>query len=141
MKLIIFTDGACRGNPGKGAIGYLIIKDTGDLINIEDNKLEGKGSCIGKTTNNEAEYKALIKAVNEALKYNPVEIKCYSDSNLMVNQLNGNWRINSAKLKNYFNIIKNIECNFKKITYHHVRRNNEGIFMCDAYANQALDNC
>jgi len=131
MNLVIYTDGASRDNPGHAAIGYWLTDGK--------NSLELKGEYIGVTTNNQAEYRALIKALKQARKYKALEVKCYSDSNLMVNQLKGEWKVKDPQLMDYFNEIKTLEKNFKKISYTHVRRNNPGIEKCDAMANAALD--
>jgi len=131
MNLIIYTDGASRSNPGHAAIGYW----------ITDGKksLEANGEYIGVTTNNEAEYRALVRALKEAAKYEADEIKCYSDSNLMVHQVKGEWKIKAPQLQDYYNDVKRLEKAFKKVTYHHVLRTNPGIERCDTLANKALD--
>ncbi len=130
MNLVIFTDGASRGNPGHAAIGYLITDGK--------NELESGGEYIGVTTNNEAEYRALIKALDEAKKYKPEEITCYSDSKLMINQLKGEWKIKAPQLMDYFNDVMRIKGDIK-IKFRHVRRTNPGIQRCDLLANEAID--
>jgi len=128
---VIYTDGASRDNPGHAAIGYWITDGKKEL--------ERKGEYIGVTTNNQAEYRALIEALKQARKYKPLEITCYSDSNLMVHQLNGDWKVKDPQLSDLYFEIKTLEKNFEKISYHHVRRSNPGIEKCDLMANQALD--
>lgn len=131
MDLVIYTDGASRNNPGNAAIGYLIISGKKEL--------EKGSEYLGVATNNQAEYRALIKALKEARKYNPDKITCYSDSNLMINQLKGDWKVKEPQLKDLHSNIKELEKKFKKVHYKHVRRDNSGIQKCDKQANEALD--
>ncbi len=131
MNLIIYTDGASRGNPGYAAIAYRIENERG--------LLEEHGEYVGVTTNNEAEYKAIVRALNEARKYQPGEIKCYSDSLLVMNQLQGKWKVKHPQMKDYYENVKALEKEFKKVSYAHVLRNNKGVSRCDELANEALD--
>lgn len=131
MDLIIYSDGASRNNPGNAAIGYLVTNDK--------KVLEQGGEYIGVTTNNQAEYRALIKALKEAKKYKPIKITCYSDSQLMIKQLRGEWKVKEPQLKDLHSNIKELEKNYKKIHYKHVKRDNPGIQKCDKEANEALD--
>jgi ribonuclease HI len=131
MNLIIYTDGASRDNPGYAAIGYIIMRDK--------KILEERGEYIGVTTNNQAEYRALIKALKAARKYEPEKITCYSDSKLMINQLNGEWKVKDVQLQDLHSEIKRLEKDFKKVKYLHVNRDNPGVSRCDALANRALD--
>ncbi|MBC7105232.1 MAG: ribonuclease HI family protein, partial [Firmicutes bacterium] len=80
MKAKIYCDGASRGNPGDAGIGCVI---------IFDNKKVEISEYIGKTTNNVAEYTALIKGLEEALRQKAQEIEIFSDSELLVHQING----------------------------------------------------
>ncbi len=131
MKLTLYTDGASRGNPGNAAIAYSI---------MDGNKvLEENGEFIGVTTNNEAEYKALIKGLSEARKYKPEEVTCISDSQLLIKQVRGEWKINKAQLKDYSADVKRLEKEYKKVTYKNVPREDVNITRCDALANKALD--
>jgi ribonuclease HI len=131
MNLLIYTDGASRDNPGHAATGYVIM--TGKRV------LEERGEYIGVTTNNQAEYRALIKALKAARKYEPKNITCYSDSKLLVNQLNGEWKVKHDQLQDLHADVKSLEKNFKKVTYSHVNRTDPGVKRCDALANQALN--
>jgi len=130
MKLTIYTDGASRNNPGKAAIAY--------RIEIEGKLIEEKGEYIGITTNNQAEYKALIKALKEAKKHNPSEITHYSDSQLLIKQVTGEWKVKEEKLQELKDEILKLE-NGIKVRHEHVRRNNIGVTRCDELANNALD--
>jgi len=130
-KLTIYTDGASRNNPGKAAIAYRIESEDGQLI-------EEKGEYIGINTNNQAEYKALISALKEAKKHNPTEIKHFSDSQLLIKQVTGEWKVKESQLQTLKDEILKLETGIK-VKHEHVRRNNTGVTRCDELANNALD--
>ncbi|HID56336.1 TPA: ribonuclease HI family protein [Candidatus Poribacteria bacterium] len=90
--LKIYLDGASSGNPGEAGYGFLI-KDE------KDNILAGKSGYIGRTTCNVAEYTALILALQEARKFNPDLVEIYTDSQLIVEQISGRYKVNSRSLK------------------------------------------
>ena len=90
--LLIFTDGAARGNPGPAGCGALITDEDGEVIGKHH-------QYIGEATNNVAEYKALILGLTEVVKFKKVtEIRCYADSKLMVEQVNGNYKVKNLAL-------------------------------------------
>ncbi|MBI5778672.1 MAG: ribonuclease HI family protein [Planctomycetes bacterium] len=94
LKIDAYIDGASRGNPGPSAVGIFIRESSGEDI-------LRRGEFIGQTTNNVAEYTALIrmlKHLNKLLKQKPADINIYSDSELLVNQMNGDYRIKSEHL-------------------------------------------
>ncbi len=134
MKFIIFTDGASRGNPGLASYGYTISDDQGNIINE-------KGEYIGTTTNNVAEYSAVLNAFKYLLESYlndlPIEINLFADSKLVAEQLSGRWRIKNENLKLIFNEIKVLENKLGKVTYTHVYRSQNK--RADSLANQALD--
>ena len=116
-KLVIYTDGACRGNPGPASIGIVICKESGTIVK------EYKG-FIGNATNNIAEYRALIKALELASDFSVTRVECFSDSELMVKQLNGAYRVKNEKLHELFLQVKEKERRFERVTYSHVPREN-----------------
>lgn len=130
MKLIIHTDGGARGNPGPAGIGA-IIKDEQGRVMAEVSQY------IGETTNNQAEYKAVIAAMNKAKELGAEEIDFYLDSELVVKQLKGEYKVKNKDLQPLFVKIYNSSLDFKKVTYSHVRRemNKEA----DKLANLAMD--
>ncbi len=128
----VYTDGACRGNPGAGAIGILISDDEGNV-------LDQHKECIGECTNNVAEYKALKKGLDLAVAHTRNKVEVYSDSKLVVHQMRGEWRIKQPHLKTLFNEVKRKETQFEKINYNHLPRTNEFIKQADQMANDALD--
>ena len=128
----IYTDGASRGNPGPAAFAF-ILKD-------EEGKILHKGyGYIGKKTNNSAEYTAIINALKAAKKFTDTEIKLFSDSQLVIRQINQEYKVNKLHLRNYRDQIYDLIKGFKKVSFHHVDRNDRDIQKCDALCNQVLD--
>ncbi len=125
-----YTDGGSRGNPGNAAIAFAIYDDKGNVI------LE-KSKSIGVTTNNVAEYRAMISALEAASNYCRDEVLCFSDSEHMVKQLNGKKKV--KKLKKWFDQAKEIEKRFKKVTYSHHRRTHPRIVKVDKLVNKELN--
>jgi len=125
----LFTDGGSRGNPGPSAIGAVLYD--------EDKEIDSVAEYIGEGTNNQAEYQALIAGLNLALKRNIKELDCYLDSELVVKQLNREYKVKDKELAKIFVKIWNLSLQFKKITFTHVRR--EKNKRADELVNQALD--
>lgn len=134
MKLTIFADGASRGNPGPAAYGFTIQEAGGNL-------LYKKGEYIGITTNNVAEYTAVLQALKYLLKnffaLSPLEVSVYVDSRLVASQLAGLFKIKSQNLKPLISQIKNLERALGTVKYTHIRRHLNS--QADDLANQALD--
>jgi ribonuclease HI len=136
-NLVVFTDGGARGNPGPAASGF-IIKDNHGQILIE------QGKYLGQATNNVAEYQAVIEALTW-LKNNfkmketlNNQIDFFLDSNLVVNQLNGFFKIKDAKLKNLIIKVRSLEKEInEKIFYHFIPRQKN--YHADFLVNQTLD--
>ncbi len=132
--LTLYTDGASRGNPGDAAAAWLILRGT--------DVLESDALVLGKQTNNIAEYTALIHALRSAKKYadpKTTEILVYSDSELMVSQMNGVYKVRSAVLQPLHEEVKRSASSFANVSYHHVPRENPYIGSCDWMCNDALD--
>jgi len=126
------SDGGARGNPGKGAIGVLVRKD-GEILIKHSQK-------IGKfVTNNIAEYEGLIKALELASAITSDEITCILDSELVVKQLLGEYRVKNKKLLELFLKVQKLQERFKKIIYKHVSRENKFQIICDELLNAELD--
>ena len=137
-KLFTYTDGGSRGNPGHSAIAILITKGT----NEDDEKgriIFQHGEYIGIGTNNQAEYKALIKALQESQKLSRGDILCTLDSELVVRQLIGEYKVKSSDLKPLYEEVKLLEKSFKSVSYRHVRRENPFIQKADSMVNNVLD--
>ena len=131
MTMHIYTDGASRSNPGKAAIGYQIYED--------DKVIKQAGKFLGVKTNNEAEYTAMITALDAASKLTKGEVHCHSDSELLVKQLRGEYKVKEPRLKVLFDEVKKKEQHFEKVSYTHLRREHPRIAQCDQLANDALD--
>ncbi len=124
------SDGGSRGNPGPGAIG-VIVRNDGNII-------EKYAEKIGEATNNIAEYKALIKALELASKHTD-ELTCFLDSELIVKQLMGEYKVKNEKLLPLFLKVQKVQENFKKIKYIHVSRWNKFQQIADGLLNAELD--
>jgi len=131
-KLLIYTDGASRGNPGPAGIGIVICNESGKIVKQYE-------EFIGNATNNIAEYRALIKALELASSFPVGEVDCFSDSELMVKQLNGEYRVKSEKLGKLFLQVREKEKQFEKVNYSHVPREEGLIKRADKLANLAID--
>jgi ribonuclease HI len=127
------SDGGARGNPGPGAIGVIVRRD-GEILT----KYSAK---VGKfVTNNVAEYEGLIKALELASKYTSEEVTCILDSELVVKQLLGKYKVRNPKLLELFLRVQKLQENFKKIKYLHVSRWNKFQMIADELLNEELDN-
>lgn len=129
-KLIIYTDGGARGNPGPAGIGAVAKNEKGEIV-FEISEY------IGETTNNQAEYRALLAAIEKAEKLDVEELDFVLDSELVVKQLNREYKVKNQDLAPLFVKIYNAIMSFKKVTFKHVPRelNKEA----DALANKAID--
>jgi ribonuclease HI len=126
----LYSDGACRGNPGVGGAGAVIIDEEGSVL------WEGK-EYLGHCTNNIAEYKALILGLKGALAegYNNLEV--YLDSELLANQINGSYRVKNENLKVFMNEVRGLLTSFDSIQVKHVLRSSNS--HADRLANLAID--
>jgi len=135
-KVIIYTDGGSRGNPGPSAIGVVFCNERGQVIKKYAEKLE-------EGTNNEAEYQAVIFALkkfkalfgNTLAKSSEIEIR--SDSELLIKQLNGEYKILDPKIQPLFLTVWNLKLDFKKIKFKLIRR--EQNKEADRLVNEAFD--
>jgi ribonuclease HI len=134
MLIRIYTDGASRGNPGKSASGYSISDAKGKLIyrNVEYN---------GIATNNVAEYNAVINALRKVIdRLGPEnDIELFSDSKLVVNQINGKYRIRDKRLQELNSEVMVLLNNFNSYSVKDVPRETEGIVAVDRELNLFLD--
>lgn len=101
MTLHAYTDGASRGNPGESGIGFILRDDTGKNI---------FSACgyIGQTTNNSAEYEALLRCLEKASALGCTKLVAHSDSELMVRQIRGEYRVKDKKLQKYFEQVRTV---------------------------------
>ena len=126
----LFTDGGARGNPGPAAIGGVFYEG--------EKKIADFSKYIGDATNNQAEYQALEHGLKLAIKNNITELECYLDSELVVKQLNKEYKVKDKNLAKIFVKVWNLSLKFKRISFVHVRR--EQNKKADALVNKALDN-
>ncbi len=135
MDLIVNTDGASRGNPGKASYGYVLKTNDGVILHEE-------GEYIGIKTNNFAEYTAVLRALQYIeKKYShklPHKIQVISDSELIIRQLSGQYKLKSPNLKPLHKAVKILEVKLGSINYKSVPRKEN--FIADRLANKALDN-
>ncbi len=129
MKLTIYSDGGARGNPGPAGIGFVIYSG--------QQKIKESGEYIGEGTNNHAEYTALIKALGAAAELGATEVQCYLDSELVVRQLQGRYKVREENLKKLAGEVLSLTKNFKKIEFAHIPR--EKNKLADKLVNDALD--
>lgn len=126
----LYTDGGARGNPGPSAGAAVLYDDNGVL-------LEQSSEYYGVSTNNQAEYRALLLGLNSALKKGIKVLSVFLDSELIVKQLNGQYRVKDVSLAAYYNIVKSLEGSFTFVSYTHIPRvlNKEADFL----VNKELD--
>jgi len=130
MPMIIYADGACRGNPGPASIGVLLTEDNG-------NKLMEISHSIGVGTNNRAEYQALITGLEEALQMGAQEVDIRMDSILVVQQIKGNYRVKNLQLQPLWQRAMQLLKKFSSYNIRHVPREQNS--RADYLANRALD--
>lgn len=129
-KAIIYTDGASRGNPGPAAIGAVIKDGQGRVL--------GKISRrIGRTTNNQAEYQAVIAALEEAIRLGVAGVVIKSDSELVVKQINGRYRVKNPALKPLHQRVRELQSLFQSFAIASIPRRQN--IEADRLSNAALD--
>jgi ribonuclease HI len=129
-KIIIHTDGGARGNPGPAGIGAVLSDENGEVI-------KELSKYIGKATNNQAEYQALVLALEEAKNIGAKEIDVFMDSELIVKQMNHEYKVKNKDLAPLFIKVYNLTLSFPKISFKHVRRENNK--RADELVNLAID--
>ncbi len=128
--LRLYTDGAARGNPGPAGLG-LVLEDESGL------RLWGGCRFIGTATNNQAEYRALIEGLRRAKEWKPDRLEVYMDSQLVVEQVSGRFKVRSPELRPLHTEALRLFSGYPGATIEHVRRElNRG---ADALANRAID--
>jgi ribonuclease HI len=130
VKAILYADGACRGNPGPAGAGAVLIDGTGRVI-AELTKY------LGVATNNIAEYTGLIIGLERAQRLGVDELEVRMDSKLVVEQMNGRWKIKHPNMKPLALQAGALYATFPKRTITHVPRDQNGI--ADALSNRAID--
>jgi len=128
-KVTIFTDGAAQNNPGPAAIGVVITDERAQAI-------ARISQSNGHATNNQAEYRAVIAALEEAIRLGAKHVRLNSDSELVVRQLKGRYRVKNAALKPLYQQVKQLQSRLESFTVNHIPR--EQNIEADSLANAAL---
>ncbi len=130
MKVSLFTDGGARGNPGPAAYAFVLESEDGELLASE-------GVAIGTATNNVAEYSGLVAGLRRALELGLKQVELVSDSELMVKQMRGEYRVKNEGLRALYDEAQSLARKIGDVEYRHVRRaENE---LADRLVNEALD--
>ena len=136
MKFTIYTDGGARNNPGPAAVGVVILKGTETIMRFS--------KCIGTATNNQAEYAAVIFALEKAKSFlgakktKETELDFRLDSQLVVRQLNRQYKVRNKEIEKLFTQVWNLMSGFQRVAFEHIPR--EKNKEADKLVNQALDN-
>ena len=130
MTARLFTDGGARGNPGPAAAAYVLEAEDGTV-------LDARGEAIGVATNNVAEYRALVAGLERALELGVTELEVVSDSELLVKQMRGEYKVKNEALRELNGEASELAAGLEKVAYTAVRRaHNE---LADSLVNEALD--
>ena len=130
MKATLYTDGGARGNPGPAAAAIVLETEDGTV-------LDARGEAIGVATNNVAEYSALVAGLARAVEAGVRELEVRSDSELMVKQMRGEYRVKNRDLQTLFLDASRAARDVGSVTYTHVRREHNEL--ADRLVNEALD--
>ena len=130
MKARLSTDGGARGNPGPAAYGYVLETDDGTV-------LDARGETIGVATNNVAEYRGLIAGLEKALEVGVTELEVVSDSELVVRQMTGDYKVKKDTLRELWAEATHLAGKLDRVRYTAVRREHNEL--ADRLLNEALD--
>ncbi|MEM2963758.1 MAG: ribonuclease HI family protein [Candidatus Anstonellales archaeon] len=130
-EISVYTDAGARGNPGPAAIAVLVFEG-GKLI-------KEHGEYIGKATNNQAEYQAVIKGLEMAKDMGASDVRLFTDSELVCRQLKGEYKAKDRKLKPLYEKVREMEKGFERIEWKSVPRENPFIRRADRIVNRVLD--
>jgi len=130
VKARLFTDGGARGNPGPAAYGFVLETEDGTVLAAE-------GQAIGVATNNVAEYSGLVAGLRKAVELHVPDVEVVSDSELLVKQMRGEYRVKNEALRALFVEATTLARGLESVEYRHVKRaHNE---LADRLVNEALD--
>lgn len=131
-RLSVYSDGGARGNPGPAAIAFLVLAENGQV-------LKSGSRYLGKRTNNQAEYEALIAALETAKAISSEEVTCHIDSEVVAKHLRGEYRVRKPELRKLWSKVQELKQCFGKISFVNVPRTNGYIQEADALVNLTLD--
>jgi ribonuclease HI len=129
-RLVVHVDGGARGNPGPAAVGVVVAKPDGEVVHAV-------GETIGAATNNVAEYRALLRGIELAREHGASELEIYGDSELVVKQVRGEYKVKDEGLKPLHAEAKAALAEVGEWSFDHVRRDDNA--HADELVNQALD--
>jgi len=130
--LMVFSDGGARGNPGPAAIAFIIQSETGETL-VKDTRY------VGVCTNNQAEYKALLAALESAAAHKADSVTCHLDSELVVKQVTGEYRVKNEELKELWRRVQEAKKRFNEVKFVNVPRSHRIIQEADRLVNLTLD--
>jgi ribonuclease HI len=130
VKALLWTDGGARGNPGPAAYAFVLEAEDGTV-------LDARGEAIGTATNNVAEYSALVAGLRRAVDLGVTALEVRSDSELMVKQMRGEYRVKNKDLQALFMDASRTARDIARVSYTHVRREHNEL--ADRLVNEALD--
>jgi ribonuclease HI len=133
QKILLNADGGARGNPGPAAVGVV-------LYDTDRSVVQSYKAYLGETTNNVAEYMALIKALQLAANHTRDEVHVFMDSELVVRQMQGRYKVKAGHLVAFYEQAKSNERLFQKVVYKNVPREDPFQAEADRLVNEALDN-
>ncbi len=129
---MVFSDGGARGNPGPAAAAFIVLSENGQVLKTNSHYL-------GLRTNNQAEYEALIAALQFVSTVNAEEVVCHLDSELVAKQLTGEYQVKNSELRKLWRKARELSRSFKKVHFISVPRSNIQIGKADALVNEVLD--
>jgi ribonuclease HI len=129
---MVYSDGGARGNPGPAAAAFLVLAESGQILKAESR-------FLGNRTNNQAEYEALIAALEFAADVGAEKVCCYLDSELVAKHLRGEYRVKNVELRRLWDKVQALRLRFKEVKFVNVPRTNSYIQKVDALVNEALD--
>jgi ribonuclease HI len=129
---MVYSDGGARGNPGPAASAFLILDAKGQVV-------KRASRCLGKRTNNQAEYEALIAALEAAVALGGEELTCHLDSELVAKHLTGEYRVKDPELRKLWLKVQQLKSCFRHVRFVNVPRTNGYIQEADRLVNEALD--
>jgi len=130
-ELRLYIDGATEGDPSQGAVCYRLL-DSREEVLLEH------AQHIGDASSNEAEYRALMIGLSACQKYTRSRIRCFTDSELMVKQLNEEYRVTDPRLQQLLERVQRLAKQFRKVTFNHVRRSDPEMARAGRLATEAL---
>jgi ribonuclease HI len=132
LKLSVYSDGGARGNPGPAAAAYLILDENAVVV-------KKQARFLGKRTNNQAEYEALVGALEAASQIATEEVVCHLDSELVCRHLTGEYKVKNPELLKLWKRVQELKRCFKRVSFVIVPRTNKFIQEADGLVNDALD--